>query len=114
MQKVRAESDRNRTFRAMVNLKDGKFLQLADEKARSVNPAIVGDWALGTDDRPYRTPGWARFQLFDAYLVSLTDGSRKRILEKAQFGSAGRPRPVMLSTLTGKTGFDCRTLRQGD
>ena len=105
MQKVRAESDRNRTFRAMVNLKDGKFLQLADEKLESVNPAIVGDWALGTDDRPYRTLVGRDSNFSDAYLVSLTDGSRKRILEKAQFGVSWSPSASYAVYFDGKDWF---------
>lgn len=38
MQKVRAERDRNRSFRAVVNLKDKKCIQLADEAMAEITP----------------------------------------------------------------------------
>src|SRR5262249_43431757 len=54
MQKVRANQDRNRSYRAVFNLADKKFLQLADETMENVTPDSDGRLALGADDRAYR------------------------------------------------------------
>jgi dipeptidyl aminopeptidase/acylaminoacyl peptidase len=88
MQKVRAEQDRNRSYRAIYHIKEGKLVQLADEMMQNVNPSNNGLWAIGTDDRDYRTSvGWATFGgLSDAYLVNTLDGTRKQLLKKHQFG----------------------------
>ncbi len=88
MQKVRAEQDRNRSYRAVYHIKEKKFVQLADETMQNVNPSANGLWAIGTDDRDYRTSvGWESFGgVSNAYLVNTLDGSRKQLLGKNQFG----------------------------
>jgi dipeptidyl aminopeptidase/acylaminoacyl peptidase len=93
MQRVRAEQDRNRSYRAIYHIKERKFVQLADEMMQSVNPSINGLWAIGTDDRDYRASvGWASFGgLSDAYLVNTLDGARKQLLKKSQFGMSLSP-----------------------
>ena len=84
MQKVRAEQDRSRSYRAVYHLKEKRYVQLADETMQSIKPSANGLWAIGTDDRNYRTSvGWESFDgIFDVYLVNTMDGSRKKLLEK--------------------------------
>jgi dipeptidyl aminopeptidase/acylaminoacyl peptidase len=84
MQKVRAERERNRSYRAVYHLKEKKFIQLADETLQDVNTAANGLWAIGLDDRGYRTTiGWESFGgIADIYLVNTLDGSRKELLKK--------------------------------
>ena len=55
MQKVRANQERNRSFRAVYHKSSGKFVQLADETMQNLTPSGDGRWAVGADDRPYRT-----------------------------------------------------------
>jgi dipeptidyl aminopeptidase/acylaminoacyl peptidase len=88
MQKVRAEQDRNRSYRAVYHLKEKKYIQLADETMQSVNPSANGLWAIGLDDRHYRTSiGWESFGgISDIYLVNTLDGSRKELLKKNRAG----------------------------
>src|SRR5262249_56344504 len=54
MQKVRAEQDRNRSYRAVFHIAEKKYVQLADATMESVNPSSNGRWAIGSDDREYR------------------------------------------------------------
>ena len=82
IQRIRAEQDRNRSYRAVYDLQTKKFVQLADESMENISPSNDGSYAIGTDNRKYRTisdydPGFT-----DYYLVNTDDGSRKPILTK--------------------------------
>jgi dipeptidyl aminopeptidase/acylaminoacyl peptidase len=82
IQKVRAEQDRNRSYRAVYDLQAKKFVQLADESMENVIPSNDGRYALGADNRQYRItadydPGFS-----DYYLVNTADGSRKPLAPK--------------------------------
>lgn len=82
IQKVRAEQDRNRSYRAVYDLQAKKFVQLADETMENVSPSNDGRYAIGSDNRKYRVtsdydPGFS-----DYYLVNTADGSRKPLLTK--------------------------------
>ena len=82
IQKVRAEQERNKSFRAVYNIKTKKFVQLADDTMESVSPSNDGSIAIGSDNRKYRVmsdydPGFTDF-----YLVNTDDGSRKLISTK--------------------------------
>jgi dipeptidyl aminopeptidase/acylaminoacyl peptidase len=84
MQKVRAEMERNRSYRAVVDLSTKKFVQLADETMPGLTPSNDGRLALGTDDRPYRIMvGYGDdANSSDVYLVNTSDGSRKLLRKK--------------------------------
>ncbi|HKG80001.1 MAG TPA: prolyl oligopeptidase family serine peptidase, partial [Pyrinomonadaceae bacterium] len=82
IQKVRAEQDRNRSYRAVYELQAKKFVQLADDTMENISPSNDGSYAIGSDNRKYRTisdydPGFT-----DYYLVNTSDGSRKPLLTK--------------------------------
>ena len=82
IQKVRAEQDRNRSYRAVYDLQAKKFVQLADDSMETISPSNDGSYAIGTDNRKYRAmsdydPGFT-----DTYLVNTADGSRKPLLTK--------------------------------
>ncbi|HEU0177699.1 MAG TPA: prolyl oligopeptidase family serine peptidase [Blastocatellia bacterium] len=85
MQKVRAEQDRNRSYRAVYHIKERKFVQLADATMEGVIPSADGQWAIGSDDREYRILVGRDSNYSDVYLVNTTDGSRKPLLKKFQF-----------------------------
>src|SRR6185503_7420300 len=76
MQKVRANQDRNRTYRAVFHKAARKFVQLADSTMEGINPAADGRLALGTDDRSYRTLVGVDTNYSDYYLVNTSDGTR--------------------------------------
>ncbi len=82
IQKVRAEQDRNRSYRAVYELETKKFVQLADDSMENLSPSNDGSYAIGSDNRKYRSisdydPGFT-----DYYLIKTSDGSRKPILAK--------------------------------
>src|SRR6185295_5770711 len=75
MQKVRAEQDRNRSYRAVYHIKERKFTQLADATMEGLNPSTDGLWAIGSDDREYRILVGRDTNYSDVYLVNTADGS---------------------------------------
>lgn len=82
IQKVRAEQERNKSYRAVYDIKAKKFVQLADETMESISASNDGRFAVGSDNRRYRVmndydPGFTDF-----YLVNTTDGTRKLIASK--------------------------------
>ena len=82
IQRVRAEQERNRSYRAVYDLKEKKFVQLADESMESISPSNDGSYAIGSDNRKYRAMGDYDPGFTDFYLVNTSDGSRKPILTK--------------------------------
>ena len=93
MQKVRAEQEKNRSYRAVYHIKEKRFVQLADETMREVNPTNDGRWALGQDDREYRIlVGYSdESNSSDVFLVNTTDGSRKLLFKKQRGGTSWSP-----------------------
>ncbi len=85
VQMIRASRDRNQTYTSVVHV-DGsgtnasaRFVQLADESMESIQISDNGRFAMGQNDKPYRSdwePGYA-----DYYLVDLDSGERTPVLE---------------------------------
>src|SRR5688500_2216085 len=91
IQRVRAEQERNRSYRADYDLAARKSVQLADESMETINPSNDGRYAIGSDNRKYRVmndydPGFT-----DYYLVNTSDGSRKPVLSKQRRGVSLSP-----------------------
>jgi dipeptidyl aminopeptidase/acylaminoacyl peptidase len=91
MQRVRANADRDRSYRAVWHIKESKFVQLADMTMENIIPSSNGLYAIGIDDRAYRIasnydPGFS-----DVYLVNTVDGSRKLLRKGGQFGMSWSP-----------------------
>ncbi|HXQ72340.1 MAG TPA: prolyl oligopeptidase family serine peptidase [Pyrinomonadaceae bacterium] len=82
IQKVRAEQDRNRSYRAVYDLQSKKFVQLADETMENVSPSNDGRYAIGSDNRKYRVTSDYDPGFTDYYLVNTADGSRKPLATK--------------------------------
>jgi dipeptidyl aminopeptidase/acylaminoacyl peptidase len=82
IQRIRAEQDRNRSYRAVYHLKDKKFVQLADEAMENVSPSNDGRYAIGSDNRQYRIRADYDPGLTDYYLINTSTGARKLILAK--------------------------------
>jgi hypothetical protein len=91
MQKVRADEDRKQNFRAMITLADKRFTQLATSDMPDVLTNDSRSIALGVSSVPYKPLISWDGSYDDDYLVSLADGSRKRILEKADFPASMSP-----------------------
>jgi dipeptidyl aminopeptidase/acylaminoacyl peptidase len=84
MQKARAAAEQNRTYRAMVSLKDNAFRQLSDETTELTMPQ-VGDWAVGADNHKYRFLTGYGPELSDYTLVNVRNGEKKPILEASHW-----------------------------
>ena len=91
MQKVRANQMRNRSYRAVFHLKEKKLVQLADETMEGINPTRDGRWALGSDDRLYRTLVGVDTNYSDYFLVNTLDGSRTPLRQKLSGGLSWSP-----------------------
>ncbi|MDX6288795.1 MAG: hypothetical protein QOH42_594 [Blastocatellia bacterium] len=91
IQKVRAEQERNRSYRAVYLVKEKKFVQLADEAMESVSPSNDGRYAIGADNRAYRIMSDYDPGLSDYYLLNTTDGTRKLVGQKQRFGASLSP-----------------------
>jgi dipeptidyl aminopeptidase/acylaminoacyl peptidase len=91
MQKVRADEERKRTFRAVYHLADKKFVQLAAPDMPEVRTGENASTALGVSNVPYRQMISWDGNYDDYYLVSLADGTRRKILDKERFGATLSP-----------------------
>jgi dipeptidyl aminopeptidase/acylaminoacyl peptidase len=85
----RLPEERRRTFEAVVHLRDGRVVQLADERLPSVTVGARGDadLASGTASEPYAvesswdSPNWS-----DQYLIDVRTGERTLVRQRAQGG----------------------------
>ena len=96
-QLLQAAMDRNRSYRAVYDVRTKKRVQLADEAIPNViiDPKLNSDWIVANTNQRYRkmmswdTPG---FQ--DIYLINQKTGEKKRILEKTRARGAISPNGV--------------------
>jgi dipeptidyl aminopeptidase/acylaminoacyl peptidase len=91
IQKLRAEQERQRSYRAVYVVRDKKFVQLADEKMESLAPSNDGRLAIGSDNRAYRVMSDYDPGLTDFYLVGVEDGTRKLVAQKQRFNVSLSP-----------------------
>jgi len=93
MQKVQAEDDRKKTLMCVMHFlpKEKKFVQLATADVPEIRLSEDAKVALGSSDLPYRQlESWDQ-GYSDVYIVSINDGSKKRILEKTPNGASLSP-----------------------
>ncbi len=91
MQKVRADEERKRSYRAVVNLADRRFTQLATADMPEIQIANDASVGLGASPIPYLPLISWDGSYNDYYAVNVADGSRTRILEKAYFDASLSP-----------------------
>ena len=101
-QRVRAEQDRNRSYRAVYDFESKKFVQLADETMENISASNDGRYAIGSDNRKYRVasdydPGFS-----DYYLINTSDGSRKPLATKQRGGYSISPNAKYAIFFDGK------------
>lgn len=102
IQKIRAEQERSKSYRAVYHVKEKNFVQLADETMENIAPSNDGRYAIGTDNRQFRTmadhdPGYS-----DYYLVNTLTGERTLIVEKQRFGVSLSPNAKYAIYFDGK------------
>ena len=81
MQRVRAQQERNRTYRAVMHIADKKFVQLATLDFPTVLPGEDVGRAVGTSDLAYRREMSWDTTYADVALVDLKSGQRQAILQ---------------------------------
>jgi dipeptidyl aminopeptidase/acylaminoacyl peptidase len=81
MQRVRAQQERNRNYRAVVYLDDKRFVQLATLDLPNVNPGDDPARAVGTSEMPYRREMSWDTSYNDVAIVDLKTGQNKKVLE---------------------------------
>src|SRR5262245_49862441 len=85
MQKVRADEERKRTFRAVYHLADKKFVQLATREMPDVRTGENASTALGVSNVPYRQMMSWDGNYDDYYLVLIADDRRKTVIDKERY-----------------------------
>jgi dipeptidyl aminopeptidase/acylaminoacyl peptidase len=78
LQMVRAERDRNFTFRQAFDVSAKRFVKLADETMRELDVAPDGRWAVGLDERAY-IRNEKILPTADIYRVNTSTGERTLI-----------------------------------
>ena len=83
-QKVRADRERKRTYGATVDLRSGRFVQLANPQMPELATVESGRFALTISDLPYRRAASWTGDYVDADAVDLESGAHRRIVTKAR------------------------------
>jgi len=89
-QQVQEQMDKNFSFLSVYRVGENKFIRLADESVRSVNPAPKEKFAIGSDVREYELMSnldGRRYQ--DVYVINMQTGDRRLALKKAR--NPGQP-----------------------
>ena len=86
VQMIRAEQDRNFTFREAFDISGSRFVKLADETMRDLDVSEDGRWAVGRDTRgyihDYKRPA------ADIYRVSTSTGERTLMLKNQMINTS--------------------------
>ena len=93
-QLLRANRDRNRSYRAVYDLSAKKIMQLATKHVPQVSPdpRSSANVALGTSDEKYRVSlSWDRPGFSDFYLVDLKTGERKLVVDRIRASARMSP-----------------------
>jgi esterase/lipase len=86
MQMIRAEQDRNFTFRQAFDVSAGRFVQLADATMRDLDVAPDGRWAVGRDTRGYISD--YKRAAADIYRVNTSTGERTLMLKNQMINTS--------------------------
>ncbi|MEY3283031.1 MAG: hypothetical protein RIR86_1044 [Acidobacteriota bacterium] len=85
-QQVEEPRDRNFSYLASYQVKEKRFIRLADESLRTVTPAPHHRYGVGIDTREYEMMGnldGRRYQ--DLYTVDLQTGARRLVVKKNRY-----------------------------
>jgi dipeptidyl aminopeptidase/acylaminoacyl peptidase len=89
MQKIRANAERARTYRGVLDLATRKFTQAADEAIPDATFTDDGATAIGGDNRAYRRMIDYDGNYSDYYLIDTATGARKAIARQVRGSGAG-------------------------
>lgn len=86
MQQVQEKRDKDFSYLSIYNVKEKKFIRLADEQVKQVAAAPKQHWAIGFDNKEYELIGnldGRRYQ--DIYVFDLKSGTHKLALKKCRW-----------------------------
>jgi hypothetical protein len=87
LQMIRADQERNFTFRQAVDITTSKFIQLSDSSMRDLEVGADGRWAVGRDARAY-VSDYDRPRA-DIYRVNALTGERTLMLKGQTLSNNG-------------------------
>ena len=91
-QQVEATRDQRFSYAAEYRIKEKKFIRLADDEVRDVQPAPFGLFAIGEDNRSYELDGNLDGRRYsDVYVIDMKTGSRKLALKKSAYTFMASP-----------------------
>ncbi|MBM3794862.1 MAG: hypothetical protein FJW31_12500 [Acidobacteria bacterium] len=88
MQKVRATRELDRSYQAVVHLKDRSVVQIGSTALPTVTPTDDGLWAIGADGRLYSTEVDHDTAYADYYFIDARSGERRLIATKLRSNTA--------------------------
>src|SRR5205085_3759859 len=83
-QMIRAEQDRNFTFREVFDVAASRYVHLSDSTMRELEVSEDGKWAIGRDTRGYISD--YKRPAADIYKVNTTTGERTLLLKNQLTG----------------------------
>ncbi len=89
MQKVRANQERNRSYRGVLHIAEQRYVQIADSTLRTASFSDDGMRALGLDDSPYRRMIDYDGGYNDVYLIDTETGQRRLAVKQLRGGGGG-------------------------
>jgi dipeptidyl aminopeptidase/acylaminoacyl peptidase len=102
MQRIRANTERARTFRGVYHLAERKYVQAADETIPDLILTDSGKLAIGGDNRAYRRMTDYDGSYSDYYLLDTATGARQLIAKQLRGGGGGFGAGVMQWSPDGK------------
>ena len=81
-QKKRWKDAKDQLFRAVYDVGSDRIIQLGDSTVPFVQASDNPFWALGRTDWPYLKESTWQGDFFDSYVLSLRDGSRRKIADR--------------------------------
>lgn len=103
-QAVRADEERKRTFRGILDLATQRYTQLADESMTDVTLSADGRHAVGFDYRPYMRLRDYDGTYGDVYVVDTTTGARRLAVAKLRGASGDEGLPGVSLSPDGRYG----------
>jgi dipeptidyl aminopeptidase/acylaminoacyl peptidase len=104
MQLRRLADERNRTYEAMVSLRDGRVIQLARLEIPNVNVALRGDGdiALATSNLPYQQASSWGEDGDDVYLIDMRSGNATMLIEYSRSNTSLSPEGKYVTWFDGE------------
>ncbi len=89
MQRIRANQERNRSYRGVYHIAEQRYVQVAEPRMRTASFSDDGTRALGLDDSPYRRMIDYDGTYNDVYLVDTTTGHKRLAVKQLRGGGGG-------------------------